>query len=46
MSQADLFAPAPGVRQDLAPGAWLLPGLALDEAPALLAAAQAVFAAA
>ncbi|UDF36553.1 UNVERIFIED_ORG: DNA oxidative demethylase AlkB [Shinella sp. XGS7] len=46
MSQTDLFAPAPGVRQDLAPGAWLLPGLALDEAPALLAAAQAVFAAA
>lgn len=46
MSQADLFAPAPGARQDLAPGAWLLPGLALDEAPALLAAAQAVFAAA
>lgn len=46
MSQADLFAPALGARQDLAPGAWLLPGLALDEAPALLAAAQAVFAAA
>lgn len=46
MSQADLFASAPGARQDLAPGAWLLPGLALDEAPALLAAAQAVFAAA
>lgn len=46
MSQADLFAPASGERQDLAPGAWLLPGLALDEAPALLAAAQAVFAAA
>lgn len=46
MSQADLFAPAPGARQDLAPGAWLLPGLALGEAPALLAAAQAVFAAA
>ena len=46
MSQADLFAPAPGMRQDLAPGAWLLPGLALEEAPALLAAAQAVFAAA
>lgn len=46
MSQADLFAPAPGERQDLAPGAWLLPGLALGEALALLAAAQAVFAAA
>jgi alkylated DNA repair protein (DNA oxidative demethylase) len=46
MSQADLFAPAPGARQDLAPGAWLLPGLALGESPALLAAAQAVFAAA
>ncbi len=46
MSQADLFAPAPGEPQDLAPGAWLLPGLALGEAPALLAAAQAVFAAA
>ncbi len=46
MSQADLFAPAPGARQDLAPGAWLLPGLALGEVPALLAAAQAVFAAA
>ncbi|HEX2013121.1 MAG TPA: DNA oxidative demethylase AlkB [Roseateles sp.] len=42
----ELFPPEPGQRQDLAPGAFLLPGFALAEADALLDAAEAVFAAA
>ena len=42
----ELFAPEPGPRQDLAPGASLLPGFALAAAGALLDAAEAVFAAA
>jgi len=46
MNQEELFAPAPGERQDLAPGACLLPGFALAAADALLDAAEAVFAAA
>ena len=41
---ADLFAPAPGEPRLLAPGALLLPGAALDEAPALLAAIRSVLA--
>lgn len=43
---AELFPPEPGERQDLAPGACLLPGFALAAADALLDAAEAVFAAA
>lgn len=46
MSQDELFAPEPGSRQDLAPGACLLPGFALAEAAALIKAAEEVFAAA
>lgn len=46
MSQEDLFAPGPGERQDLVPGASLLPGFALEAADTLLDAAEAVFAAA
>ncbi|QPF71805.1 DNA oxidative demethylase AlkB [Roseateles sp. DAIF2] len=46
MSQSELFAPEAGARQDLAPGAFLLPGYALDEAEGLLTAAEAVYAAA
>lgn len=42
----ELFAPMPGQRQDLVPGAFVLPGFALAEAGALLDAAEAVFAAA
>lgn len=41
---ADLFAPPPGEPRPLAPGALLLPGAALDDAPALLAAIRDVLA--
>lgn len=41
---ADLFAPPAGEPQVLAPGAVLLPGAALDDAPALLAAIRDVLA--
>ncbi|WP_298603757.1 DNA oxidative demethylase AlkB [Zoogloea sp.] len=41
---ADLFAPAPGEPRPIAPGAVLLPGAALAEAPALLAAIRSVLA--
>ena len=41
---ADLFAPAPDTPRPIAPGAVLLPGAALGEAPALLAAIRSVLA--
>ena len=41
---ADLFAPASGEPRPIAPGAVLLPGAALGEAPALLAAIRDVLA--
>ena len=41
---ADLFAPPAGEPQVLAPGAVLLPGAALDDAPALLAAIRDILA--
>ena len=41
---ADLFAPPAGEPQVLAPGALLLPGAALDDAPTLLAAIRDVLA--
>ncbi len=41
---ADLFAPAPGEPRPITPGAVLLPGAALAEAPALLAAIRSVLA--
>jgi alkylated DNA repair protein (DNA oxidative demethylase) len=40
----DLFAPEPGARQDLAPGACLLSGFALASADELLSAVEQVFA--